>query len=168
VSTLNEDGSVNLAPFSFFNVFGSHPPLVILGIGNKGAGIPKDTLRNAQRSGEFVVNLVDEALAERMARTSAPLPYGVSELEAVGLHAAPCAGIGTPRVAESPVSLECKVHDVQTIGHNRILLGIGNILHVRDGILDPRNQHLVPGSFPVIGRMQSPDGYTRTGERFSM
>jgi len=168
VSTLNEDGSVNLAPFSFFNVFGSHPPLVILGIGDKEPGIPKDTLRNAQRTGEFVVNLVDEGLATRMARSSAPLPYGQSELDAVGLHATPCATIATPRVAEAPVSLECRVHEIQIIGHNRILIGLGSILHARDGILDPGNHHLVPGAFKVIGRMQSPDGYVRTSERFSL
>src|SRR5262245_32445593 len=79
VTTLNEDGSVNAAPFSFFNVFGDSPPLVIFAPGDKACGTPKDSARNAKRTGEFVVNLVDPSVVEAMVRTSASLPYGESE-----------------------------------------------------------------------------------------
>ena len=71
VSTLNEDGGVNLAPFSFFNVFGAEPPLVIFAPGDRDNGEPKDSAKNCKRSGEFVINTVDEALAETMVRTAA-------------------------------------------------------------------------------------------------
>ena len=81
VTTLNEDGSVNAAPFSFFNVFGAEPPLVIFAPGDRDDGSPKDTARNCRRTGEFVVNLVNEPLAQVMNRTSATIPYGVSETE---------------------------------------------------------------------------------------
>ncbi|MEZ5431616.1 MAG: flavin reductase family protein [Verrucomicrobiales bacterium] len=86
VTTLNEDGSVNVAPFSFFNVFGADPPLVIFAPGDRDDGSPKDSARNARRTGEFVVNLVDEGLAARMVQTSASLPYGMSESDHVGLR----------------------------------------------------------------------------------
>ncbi|RYD34320.1 MAG: flavin reductase family protein, partial [Verrucomicrobiaceae bacterium] len=81
VTTLNEDGSVNVAPFSFFNVFGDDPPLVIFAPGDREDGTPKDTALNCARTGEFVVNLVTEDMKEVMNRTSATHPYGVSEVE---------------------------------------------------------------------------------------
>ena len=168
ISTLNEDGSVNLAPFSFFNVFGSAPPLVIFGVGNKSPGVPKDTVRNIEREKEFVVNLVDEHVAEAMNQSAAVLPYGESELSRSGCTTAASVEIRTPRIAESPVSLECRLHDIQKIKGNRILLGLGGKLHVRDGILDPVTKYLNPEAFPVIGRMQGPDGYVRCRDRFDM
>ncbi len=168
VSTLNEDGTVNAAPFSFFNVFGDSPPLVILGIGNRSGGQPKDTVRNAEREGEFVVNLVDEAVAEAMNRSAASLAYGVSELEEVGCHAAPGMALRTPRIAEAPAALECRLQGIQTIGNNRLLLGLVGKVWVREGILDPRNFRLVPGTFSVVGRMEGPDGYVRCRDRFTL
>lgn len=168
VSTLNEDGSINLAPFSFFNVFGSAPPLVIFGVGNKAPGVPKDTVRNIEREKEFVVNLVDEQVAEAMNASAAALPYGESELLRNGCTTAPALDIRTPRIAESPVSLECTLHDIQKIKGNRIILGLGGKMTVRDGILDPDTKYINPEAFPVIGRMQGPDGYVRCHDRFSM
>jgi flavin reductase (DIM6/NTAB) family NADH-FMN oxidoreductase RutF len=168
ISSLNEDGSVNLAPFSFFNVFGSAPPLVIFGVGNKSPGVPKDTVRNIEREKEFVVNLVDEHVAEAMNETAAAIPYGESELERAGCTTAASLEIRTPRIAESPVSLECTLHDIQKIKGNRIILGLGGKMIVRDGILDPVTKYINPEAFPVIGRMQGPDGYVRCRDRFEM
>ena len=168
ISTLNEDGSVNLAPFSFFNVFGSAPPLVIFGVGDKSPGVPKDTVRNILREREFVVNLVDEGAAHAMNQTAAVLPYGHSEVDFAGCSTLPSLDIRTPRVAEAPVAMECRFHDMQEIGQNRILLGIAGKVFVRDGILDPATKHLNAEAFPVIGRMQSPDGYVYCRERFRM
>ena len=168
VSTLNEDGSVNLAPFSFFNVFGSAPPLVIFGVGNKAPGVPKDTVRNIEREKEFVVNLVDEHVGEAMNQSAAALPYGESELHHNGCTTVPSLEIRTPRIAESPVALECTLHDIQKIKGNRIILGLGGKMIVRDGILDPVTKYLNPEAFPVIGRMQGPDGYVRCRDRFEM
>jgi len=168
VSTLNEDGGINLAPFSFFNVFGSSPPLLIFGVGDKEPGVPKDTLRNIAREKEFVVNLVDEATAEAMNMSAATLPYGHSELEINGCTTAPSLAIRTPRVAEAPVAMECRLHNIQQIGDNNIVLGIVGKMFVREGILHPVTKHLNPEAFPVIGRMQSPDGYVYCRERFSM
>ncbi|MCC5850970.1 MAG: flavin reductase family protein [Verrucomicrobia bacterium] len=168
VSTLNEDGGVNVAPFSFFNVFGSAPPLVIFGVGNKAPGIPKDTVRNIEREKEYVINLVDEHVAEAMNLSAAAHPYGESELDHNGCTTAPTLNLRTPRIAEAPVSLECKLHEIQKIGGNRIVIGIAGNVTIRDGILDPETKYLNGDAFPVIGRMQGPDGYVRCRDRFSM
>ena len=124
VTTLNEDGTVNAAPFSFFNVFGAEPPLVIFAPGDRDDGSPKDTAKNCRRSGEFVVNLVDESLAQAMNRTSATLPYGVSETDHEALETAASSVVAPPRIAATPAALECKVHSIQQIGENRLVLGI--------------------------------------------
>jgi flavin reductase (DIM6/NTAB) family NADH-FMN oxidoreductase RutF len=108
VTTVNPEGVVNAAPFSFFNVLGSRPPIVGICPGDRDDGTPKDTARNIRLTHEFVVNLVDEDLAEPMNRTAASVPYGTSELEALGLSTRASAVIRPPRIAEAPASLECK------------------------------------------------------------
>ena len=108
VTTLNEDGSVNAAPFSFFNVFGAEPPLVIFAPGDRDDGSPKDTARNCRRTGEFVVNLVDEPLAQVMNRTSTTVPYGVSETEQESLETTASSAVAPPRRSEERrVGKEC-------------------------------------------------------------
>lgn len=107
MSTLGADGSVNLAPYSFFNAFNYHPPLV--GFSSVTA---KHTLRNAQETGEFVYNLATRALADQMNKTCAPVPYGADEFALSGLTPVPSRIVAPPRVAESPVQLECKVSDI--------------------------------------------------------
>ena len=107
VSTKGRDGSVNLAPYSFFNAFNYVPP--IIGFSSTTA---KDSLRNCQETGEFVWNLTTRALAEAMNQSCAPLPYGVDEFEFAGLTKLASTLIDVPRVAESPVHFECKVTEI--------------------------------------------------------
>jgi len=168
VSSLNENGSVNLAPFSFFNVFGSQPPLLIFNCGNKTPGEPKDTARNVAREKEFVVNLVDETVAEAMNQSAMALPYGESELDLHDCTILPGEDIRTPRVAEAPVSLECTLHDIQEIGGNRLIFGLIGKMFVRDGLMDPETKYIDPPAYKPIGRMQGPDGYVYCRERFTM
>src|SRR5512142_1116659 len=87
VTTLSPDGKVNAAPFSFFNVLGADPPILAVAPGDRDDGTPKDTARNIRLTHEFVVNLVDEDLAEAMNQCAASLPYGTNELDQAGLHA---------------------------------------------------------------------------------
>src|SRR3954447_6837487 len=108
VTTLDPEGRANAASFSFFNVMGSDPPLVALGIGDRASGGPKDTARNIALTKHFVVNLVDESLAEGMNVCAVDFPVGVDELRAAGLTCAPSVLVPPPRVAESPVHLECR------------------------------------------------------------
>ncbi len=168
VTTLNEDGSVNAAPFSFFNIFGDDPPLLVFAPGDRPDGSPKDSARNAKRTGEFVVNLVDESLAGVMNRTSAPHPPGVSEIEAEGLTVVASSVVAAPRIAAAPASLECKVHSIQEIGTNRLVLGIIHRVHVRDEIIDPEKLRIRQEAYHPIGRMAVPDWYCRTADLFEM
>jgi flavin reductase (DIM6/NTAB) family NADH-FMN oxidoreductase RutF len=107
VSTKGRDGSVNLAPYSFFNAFNYTPP--IIGFSSIGA---KDSLRNVQETGEFVWNLATRALAGPMNASSVPAPYGTDEFELAGLAKAPSVLVSPPRVAESLVNFECKVTEI--------------------------------------------------------
>ena len=168
VTTLNEDGSVNAAPFSFFNVFGAEPPLVIFAPGDRDDGSPKDTARNCRRTGEFVVNLVDEALAEVMVRTSASVPYGVSETEQGKLATAPSITVAPPRITAAPAALECKVHSIQQIGENRLILGIVHRVQVRKTFYDPETLRIRGEKFHPVGRMSVPNWYCRTRDLFEM
>ena len=102
VTTLGPDGVVNAAPFSFFNLLGDDPPLCAFAPADREDGTPKDTARNIRFNHEFVVNLVDEAIAEAMNHCAAPLPYGQSELTRAGLTTAPSSVVRPPRLAERP------------------------------------------------------------------
>jgi flavin reductase (DIM6/NTAB) family NADH-FMN oxidoreductase RutF len=104
ISTVDAAGRPNLAPYSFFNAFCEAPPLV-----GFASGGPKDSQRNAEATGEFVVNLATRRHAEAMNLTSAPWPPGVSEFAAAGLAAAPSRLVRPPRVADAPAALECRV-----------------------------------------------------------
>lgn len=151
ISTCGADGSVNLAPYSFFNAFCYHPPIV----GFSTTGMEKDSLRNARETGEFAWSLVTRDLAEAMNATCAHVPYGTDEFELAGLAKAPSRLIAPPRVAESPVSFECKVsHIIDLKGHDgrdaKGWLVIGEVVAVhisktllKDGIYDTFNSGVV-------------------------
>jgi flavin reductase (DIM6/NTAB) family NADH-FMN oxidoreductase RutF len=168
VTTLGPDGVVNAAPFSFFNVFGDDPPIVAFAPGDRDDGTPKDTARNIRLGHEFVVNLVDEGIAEAMNRCSAPLPYGVSELEQARLTAAPSSAVKPPRIAEAPASLECSEWGTLQIGNNRLIIGVVKRVHLRDELFDADKLRVRSDQFKVIGRMASPHWYCRTRDRFEM
>lgn len=168
VTTLNEDGSVNAAPFSFFNVFGSRPPLVIFAPGDREGGEPKDTARNCGREGEFVVNLVGEELAGAMVGTAAGLPYGESETEAEGLETEASVSVRTPRIAGVPAALECELHEIRHVGQNRLVMGIVRRAMVEESLFDAEHLRVRGDLYHPVGRMASPDWYCRTRDLFEM
>jgi flavin reductase (DIM6/NTAB) family NADH-FMN oxidoreductase RutF len=168
VTTLGPDGVVNLAPFSFFNVLGAEPPIVGFCPGDRDDGTPKDTARNIRMTHEFVVNLVDEPLAEAMNRSAASLPYGVSEVTHAGLNTLPSSVVSPPRIAEAPASLECPPPPPPQIGDNRLVIGLVRRVHVRDALFDTQTQRIRSEQFKVVGRMASPNWYCRTTDRFEM
>ena len=167
-TTVDPEGRVNAAPFSFFNVLGDSPPIVGLCPGDRSPGIPKDTARNIRLTHEFVVNLVDEALAEAMVRTAASVPYGESETKREKLATSPSTTVGPPRIKAAPAALECNVHSIQQIGENRLILGIVHRVHVRKTFYDAKTQRIRGEKFHPIGRMAVPDWYCRTGDLFEM
>src|SRR5512141_886329 len=132
VTTLSPDGKVNAAPFSFFNVLGADPPILAVAPGDRDDGTPKDTARNIRLTHEFVVNLVDEALGEAMNRCAASLPYGEDELRHAGLQAQVASGVRPPRIAEAPVSLECREWGTVLIGDNRLVIGLVKRVRLRN------------------------------------
>ena len=168
VTTLNLDGSVNAAPFSHFNVLGDDPPMVMFCPGNRADGTPKDTALNCRRSGEFVVNFVDESLAQQMVNSSASLPYGESELTREGLATMASSSIAVPRIALAPAALECTVHDIQEIGNNRLIIGLVQRVQVIDALVDLATHRIRNSHYHPIGRMASPDWYCQTQHQFEM
>src|SRR5580692_6685787 len=129
VTTLDVNGAVNAAPFSFFNVFSEEPPLIVLGLQHKPDRTPKDTTRNIQRDGEFVVQMVDEALAKAMNDCAVDFPSGESEVSALGLATLPSVDVKVPRLAAAPFALECKRTVSLAFGPGRELL-VGEVLRV--------------------------------------
>lgn len=168
VTTLNENGTVNAAPFSFFNVFGDDPPLLIFAPGDRADGTPKDSALNAKRTGEFVVNLVSEELKEAMNATASTLPHGASEIDHVGVATLRSSVVSPPRIADAPAALECMVHSVQRIGSNRIVLGIVHRVHVQDAIFDAGVLRIRQEMYHPVGRMGSPNWYCHTADLFEM
>jgi flavin reductase (DIM6/NTAB) family NADH-FMN oxidoreductase RutF len=168
VTTMSPDGKINAAPFSFFNLLGADPPILAICPGDRDDGTPKDTARNIRLTHEFVVNLVDEAIAEAMNKCSASLPYGENELAHAGLHACASTLVKPPRIAESPASLECKEWGTLHIGGNRVVIGLIKRLHLRDELFDAETKRVKSDKLHVIGRMASPNWYCRTRDRFEM
>jgi len=154
VTTVGPEGVVNAAPYSFFNAFSHDPPLVVLGIERRGPGVPKDTGRNIDLTGEFVVNFVDEDLAAAMNVCAVDFPPEWSELEPAGLHPAPSTRVRPPRLAEAPAALECRLFTLLRIGAGRELV-IGEVLAawVREGIVDPATLHLDLARYRPVGRL---------------
>ena len=167
-TTVDLDGKVNAAPFSFFNVLGDSPPIVGLCPGDRSPGIPKDTARNIRLTQQFVVNLVDESIAEKMNLCAASLPPGENELLHARLTPLPSSVVKPPRIAEAPASLECRSHSIIEIGDNRLIIGEVLRVHVKDGVFDLDTWLVKPDTYQPIGRMQSPHWYCRTTEMFEM
>jgi flavin reductase (DIM6/NTAB) family NADH-FMN oxidoreductase RutF len=168
VTTLDANGAVNAAPFSFFNVFSENPPLVVLGLQHNADRSPKDTTRNVQRDGEFVVNMVDEALASSMNDCAVDFPSGESEVTALGLAVSPSVDVRVPRLAAAPFSLECKRNVSLVFGPGRELL-VGEVLriHAREGLLDTEGMYVDLAAYRPIGRLFG-NLYTYQRESFAM
>ena len=165
VTSRDESGVVNLAPFSFFNAVGADPLYVIISIGRRENGAPKDTARNIRSSGDFVVNLVTEALLGAMNISAIEFPPDESELIAANLHAAPSARVQAPRLDEAMASLECKLHQSVELGANTLFIGEVVMFHISNQLLDSR---LHIHNFSPIGRLGSPSVYCRTADRFEI
>ena len=163
VTTIGLDGIVNAAPFSFFNALLDDPPIVGIGVAMVEMGRTKDTAENIRYTGEFVVNLVDEALAPQMNECAVDVPKEVDEIAEAGLTPLPSRKISPPRIAQSPISLECKRHTALEIGKGRsIILGEVQAMHFRPDLFDAEKNYVDAASAGLIGRMHALDYYTRT------
>lgn len=145
ISTIDAQGVVNLAPFSFFNAVSSRPPMVFFGANGShlAAGGDKDSLKNVRETGEFVANLATWSLRQSMNDSSTPAPREVNEFEAVGLDALPSQIVRAPRVKQSPVHLECKLvrfvelpGDEKTGEQNTMTIGRVVGVHIDEQLID--------------------------------
>jgi flavin reductase (DIM6/NTAB) family NADH-FMN oxidoreductase RutF len=170
VTTVDGQGRVNLAPFSFFNAFGANPPVVVFSPVLMRDRSKKDTLQNLNAVNEFVLNAAVEDLAEKVNATSRELPPGQSEAEYAGLTLEPSAKVRPPRVAESPVHLECRVRQILPIGDGPLAanLVIGEVLliHIADFVLDDQGA-VDPRKLRTIARLGG-DYYCRSADLFEM
>lgn len=168
VTTVDAEGRVNAAPFSFFNALSADPPILALGVEHHADLSPKDTTRNALLNQEFTVNIVNDALVEAMNICAVPFEPGFDELLAAGLTAIPGSRVGCPRIGEAPVALECRRMMGLSIGQSReIILGEVLMAHVRDDLIDPATLYIDQLGLDAIGRMGG-HGYARTREYFDL
>lgn len=169
VTSMNSGGQANAAPFSFFNVMGYAPPVVVLGFSPNEDGSQKDTPNNIMETREFVVNLVDEPLAQQMNIASATLAADVDEIALAGLDTLASLEIQPPRLKASPVSFECKYfNDMPLSGGGRIIVGEVIHFHLRDNIissLDPLRIDL--DKLRVISRLSGAK-YGRITDQFEI
>jgi len=171
VSTISSEGVANLAPFSFFTGVTTRPPTVCFVPGRRPrSGERKDTLQNVEETGEFVVNFVSDDLSERMNTTAIDYPPEVDEFNEAGVTPAPSRIVQVPRVAESPVSFECRRYDVVHVGEDgpgggAIVIGEIVMIHVDDRVLT--DGKVDPALLRPLGRLGGLE-YARLGERFVM
>jgi flavin reductase (DIM6/NTAB) family NADH-FMN oxidoreductase RutF len=165
VSTLDEAGRTNAAPFSFFNAFGEDPAIVGFSILHRSPEDPKDTGRNIARSGEFVVNLVSDDNLEQMNVSAIEFGPDVDEFAAAGLTPVPSAMVMPPRIGESKVAFECCLMQTVKLGEMRTLvLGEVLLMHVQDGLVIDRERGWVDTrGLRLVGRT-SAGSYVRTNE----
>ena len=168
VSSLSDEAIPNLAPFSFFMAVCNNPPTLAFSSGRR-EDKKKDTVRNIEYTQDFVVNLVDDALAEQMNLTAGEYPPEVDEFALTGLTAAPGIKVKAPRVVEAPISMECRAVQILPVGHGPHSLVLGEIVyfHIRDDLYNPNTGRLDMHRLHPVGRLAG-NLYTHVHDIFEM
>ncbi|MDJ1157340.1 flavin reductase family protein [Chelatococcus sp. SYSU_G07232] len=168
VTTTDEEGRVNAAPYSFFNCLSADPAIVALGVENRADMRFKDTARNVRLTEEFTVNIVSDALVAAMNVCAVPFAPGVDEVAAAGLTAVPGTHVKCPRILESPAALECRRYMTLEISRSRVIF-LGEVVaaHLREDIVDRDKLHVDPFALDALGRMGG-HGYARTRDYFDL
>jgi flavin reductase (DIM6/NTAB) family NADH-FMN oxidoreductase RutF len=163
-------GSLNAAPFSFFNILSADPPLIAISFSAASDRKGKDTFANIQQHPDFVVNLVPEELALEMNITATNAPRGTDEIRLAGLDLTPSATIEVPRIAASPVGLECRLFQtIEPGGSSTIVLARVHYAHVRTSAFENLERlYINPHELRLIGRMHGAGGYCRTTDIFTI
>lgn len=171
ISSCGKDGSVNLAPYSYFNAISEFPPMVMFSSAPSGNEAHKDSLRNVIETEEFVVNIVSSVLGDAMNITSAGLAYGQSEFAAAGLDMADCNTVSVPRVAAAPAALECKLWKVvelpkpDDIESTVMVIGTITGIHIADEVIkDGKVDVTIYQPLARLGYMD----YARVSDVFAM
>ena len=167
VTTLGPTGVVNAAPFSMFNMIGEDPPILMISVNRLTDGRFKDTAANILRSGEFVVHMSDEPMAQKMHDCGKAFPSNVSELAEVGLTPVPAHSVAPPRILEAPVAFECVLHEKLETDSRYVFIGRIVRLAARDGLIDTVAWRVNLRDYHPVARFGA-SFYTRTNDRFSM
>ena len=170
VSTINKAGQGNLAPFSFFNAVSSNPPCVMISVARKPSGEKKDSLLNIEETGEFVVNSANQWLLEPLVHCAAEYPYGVNEMEQVGLTSVPSVKVKPPRVKESAFQLECEVYKTVEIGDgspgsSTVIFGRVVLFHILESAY--KDEKVLVDVLKPIARLGG-ISYSGLGDQFSI
>lgn len=170
ITSVDAAGVVNAAPYSFFNLLSADPPLAGVGFSAASDRDGKDTLANVRATGELVINLVSEDLAEAMNVTAVNAPRGTDESALAGLATAPSTQVKPPRIADVPVSMECRTFQfVEPSAGSTILLAEILEVHVRrDAFSDEERLHIDPSVLRLVGRMHGGGGYCTTRDLFEL
>jgi|KBSMisStandDraft_5_1062788.scaffolds.fasta_scaffold203833_3 flavin reductase (DIM6/NTAB) family NADH-FMN oxidoreductase RutF len=168
VTSMNEQGGLNAAPFSAYNYLCTDPPIVGIGVTDRPANrfVPKDTARNIRRTGEFVVNVVTEDIAQQMNICATDFPAEISELDIAKLSTARSSVVSVPRIAQAHAALECREYTTMEIGRSRIILGRVVSIFVEDQFVDPAGPYVRADELHAIGRMNGLGNYVRTRDSF--
>jgi flavin reductase (DIM6/NTAB) family NADH-FMN oxidoreductase RutF len=168
ITSMNEDGRLNAAPFSAYNYLCTDPPIIGVGVTDRPSAsfVPKDTARNIRRTGEFVVNVVTEDLARQMNICATDFPSEVNELDMAGLNTAPSQVVKVPRIQQAHAALECREHTTMEIGRSRIILGRVVSIYIEDRFVDPVGPYVRAEELHAIGRMNGLGSYVKTRDSF--
>jgi flavin reductase (DIM6/NTAB) family NADH-FMN oxidoreductase RutF len=154
VTTLSPNGVVNAAPFSFFNMFSDEPPIVILGVNLRNDGTTKDTTRNIQASGEYVIHIVSEEFGAAMNVCATEFPEDVSEIDIAGFTLKPSRRVAPPTIVEAAVALECRLHSLIPFSDKRAII-VGEVVQIktRPGFVDPVKLYVDVQKYNPIARL---------------
>jgi flavin reductase (DIM6/NTAB) family NADH-FMN oxidoreductase RutF len=168
VTSMNEDGILNAAPFSAYNYLCIDPPIIGIGVTDRPTGgfVPKDTAQNIRRTGEFVVNVVTEDLIHEMNLCATDFPPEFNELEMAGLTTAPSQVVKVPRIEQAHAALECKEYTTMEIGRSRIILGSVVAMYIEDKFVDPAGPYIRAEELHAVGRMNGLGSYVKTRDSF--
>jgi flavin reductase (DIM6/NTAB) family NADH-FMN oxidoreductase RutF len=167
VTTVDREGRVNAAPFSFFNCLSADPAILALGVEYRPTGASKDTGRNVHDTQAFTVNIVSAGLMDAMNVTAVPFGADVDELALAGLHMRPGVKVPCPAIMESPAAFECRHHVTLSIGNSREII-IGEVVqaHLHRNVVNER-LHVDPIALDAVGRMGG-HGYATTRDYFEL
>jgi flavin reductase (DIM6/NTAB) family NADH-FMN oxidoreductase RutF len=168
ITSLDEQGRLNAAPFSAYNYLCTDPPIIGIGVTNRPGQqfVPKDTARNIRHTGEFVVNVVTEDIAEKMNICATDFPPEMSEAELAGFTTVPSQAVKPPRLAEAHAALECREYTTMEIGRSRIILGRVVAVYVEDRFVDLAGPYIKADELHAIGRMNGLGNCVRTRDAF--
>jgi flavin reductase (DIM6/NTAB) family NADH-FMN oxidoreductase RutF len=167
VTSHDKNGLLNAAPFSAYNYLGTDPPVVAIGIADRaGSPMGKDTARNIRETGEFVINVVNEDIAQAMNLCAIDFPPEVNELEISGLDTVASQVVNVPRIAQAPAALECREISTTAIGRTRIVLAQVLSIYVRDEFMNLEKGYVLAEELHSIGRMNGLGNYVKTRDAF--